>query len=161
MFTIRPIDPNSLSEIETVATRMRDTLIEVLGEDRGAQMYTLEWLIDRVRFHLDRDRCTGEVFLATNSSGDILGHTIVRLDQEENSNLIGLFSTFYISPNHRQMGIGRAFFSAGEQWFCQHGMALAVTYTHPTNIGLRTLAEKIGYRCDPINEDFVRLSKPI
>ena len=35
---------------------MRATLMEVLDPARGEAMYTIEWLVDRVRQHLDA-RC--------------------------------------------------------------------------------------------------------
>lgn len=42
---IRPINPNSLPEIEQVASRMRLTLIEVLGEREGGSMYSMDRLL--------------------------------------------------------------------------------------------------------------------
>ena len=47
-FKIRQINPSSSSEIELVAKRMRDTLMEVAGAERGEAMYSMEWLIERV-----------------------------------------------------------------------------------------------------------------
>lgn len=45
---IRPIDPLSSSEIEWVATHMWLTLMEVLGDQQGGSMYTMDWLRERV-----------------------------------------------------------------------------------------------------------------
>jgi GNAT superfamily N-acetyltransferase len=45
---IRPLDPGSEPEIDLVASRMRETLVEVLGEARGASMYSVEHFIVRV-----------------------------------------------------------------------------------------------------------------
>lgn len=50
---IREIDPILINEIELVATRMRQTLVEVLGPEKGTALYTMEWLLERVRWHLD------------------------------------------------------------------------------------------------------------
>ena len=45
---IRAIDPQSRAEVELVASRMRQTLVEVLGEEVGGNMYTMDWLgVDR------------------------------------------------------------------------------------------------------------------
>lgn len=63
-FEIRPIDSNSLPEIELVATRMRETLKEVVGAERGESMYSMDWLIDRVRFHLDPNLSTAQVLVS-------------------------------------------------------------------------------------------------
>lgn len=63
---IRPVEE---CEIEIIAERMRATLVEVLGEARGQAMYTMEWLRDRVCFHLDPARSTGAVLVAEEAGG--------------------------------------------------------------------------------------------
>src|SRR4029079_19118147 len=97
------IDPNSKGEIELVAARMRQTLVEVLGEETGGSMYSMEWLIDRVKFHLDPAKCVGVVYVAEDESG-IVGHTIVRLEDDDKFGAIGLFSTTYVIPDARRQG---------------------------------------------------------
>src|SRR5207253_11012083 len=92
------------AEIRLVAERMRLTLIEVLGEERGGGMYTPDWLIDRLKFHLDPAQCTGAVLLAETEQGQIIAHTIVRIEPDPTGN-IGLFSTFYVSPEFRKQRI--------------------------------------------------------
>jgi GNAT superfamily N-acetyltransferase len=79
---IRPINPDSSTEIELVAARMRQTLIEVISEEVGSSMYTMEWLIQRAKFHLDPAQCDGQIFVAELPSGEIVGHTIVRVEKE-------------------------------------------------------------------------------
>ncbi|MEQ1936174.1 MAG: hypothetical protein ABL962_20145, partial [Fimbriimonadaceae bacterium] len=81
--TIRPLNPNSIEEIELVAKRMRLTLMEVISVEEGEKMYTMDWLIERVKFHLDPTLCDGQVFLAEADDGTILGHTIVRIESGE------------------------------------------------------------------------------
>ncbi len=78
---IRAIDPQSPAEVELVASRMRQTLVEVLGEEVGGNMYTMDWLIQRVLWHLDPNQCVGQVFLSEDSEGHITGHTKV-LDKD-------------------------------------------------------------------------------
>jgi hypothetical protein len=60
---------------------MAETLGEVLGKARGDAMYSREWLVKRVRFHLDPSR-TADVFLAETEE-QIVGHTIVREEHKE------------------------------------------------------------------------------
>lgn len=52
---LRDLDPDRPDEIERVAQGMRQTLIEVEGEGeaRSASMYSLDWLRERLRWHLD------------------------------------------------------------------------------------------------------------
>ncbi|HLK14530.1 MAG TPA: GNAT family N-acetyltransferase [Fimbriimonadaceae bacterium] len=152
---VRPINPARDAEIELVAQRMRATLIEVLGEERGVAMYTPESLSDRVRFHLDPSRCTGEVLLAE-TDGEVCGHTIVRV-QEESGSPVGLFSTIYVDPRHRGKGVATALLERGEEWMRARGMAEFVTYTAPWNETLRHILTARGYDCEPVNDEFVRL----
>lgn len=99
---LRVINPSSIPEIELIACRMRETLIEVLGDRRGEAMYSIEWLKDRVMFHLDPARSTGQVFVAENETGEITGHFIVRIEQTESGESFGLGSTIYVVPVFRR-----------------------------------------------------------
>ena len=156
---IRPINPQSPSEVRIVAERMRLTLIEVLGQERGSEMYTMDWLEARVRYHLDPTQSIGEVLLAVDELGNVAGHTILRVEKDEDGSDFGLFSTIYVAESYRRLGIAQALISHGESWMMDHGLTLGVTYTHPKNERLHRLFGLLGYQSTPINEDFVRLSK--
>lgn len=131
--------------MDLVAHRMRLTLIEVLGEARGRTLYTLEWLQERVRWHLDPEQCTGRVLLA-DSGGDVLGHTIVRLDEERSSTHAGLFSTIYVAPEARGRGIATQLLLHGERWLARQGARESATHTAEWNERLIRLFEGQGYR---------------
>ena len=62
MHEVRPLDRDESAEIVAVADGMRATLVEVLGLARGVALYDHDWLVARVRWHLDPERCDGEVF---------------------------------------------------------------------------------------------------
>ena len=158
---IREIDPSSDEEIGLVAERMRLTLVEVLGEEEGGKMYTMEWLIDRVKFHLDPAKCTGAVYVAEALDGHIAGHTIVRLEPDEEEGFIGLFSTTYVEPESRRLGVAAELLQAGEAWMVEHGMKRAVTYTDRENEPLKKLYLAHGYGEKEMPNDFVALSKSL
>lgn len=160
MSQIRPIDRNSEREIELVAMRMRDTLVEVLGEERGGAMYTLEWLIDRAKLHLDPVNCTGEIFLAVDDSGEIVGHTIVRLEKDDTGQF-GLFSTIYVVPSARGGGHAKSLIAQGEEWFNGHGMLRLYTYTEENNEPLKRLFCAMGFHVAEIKDEFAILMKTI
>ena len=63
--TIRPINAANDAEIDWVAAGMRQTLIEVEGEVRGADLYSMDWLRARVRWHLDKNQSTAAVLVAS------------------------------------------------------------------------------------------------
>lgn len=142
---IRPIDPLSQAEVELVAERMRETLVEVVGKERGEAMYTLEWLQDRVRFHLDPKQSTAAVFLAVSSDSRVLGHTIVREEKSEDGSKHGLFSTTYVEKSSRRLGVADQLLASGEEWMRAQGLKRAATATAENNTPLIRLYEKHGY----------------
>lgn len=129
MTTLRPINPTSDAEINLVAQRMRLTLIEVEGEAVGTALYPLDWLRERVRWHLDPARARAQVCLAIDPAGDIVGHMIVRVEADDDGGRFGLFSTTYVRPESRQNGVASALLLHGEQWMCALGLPSAATWT--------------------------------
>lgn len=141
-----------------VAARMRATLVEVLGEARGAAMYDLPWLEDRVRFHLDPTRSTGAVFVAEDAT-ETLGHTIVRLERDAEG-VFGLFSTTYVAPPARRRGVAAALLDAGEAWLASHAVRGTATWTAHDNAPLIALFTRRGYVIAERADEMVRLFRP-
>jgi GNAT superfamily N-acetyltransferase len=142
---IRPLTPASLREMALVARRMRRTLIEVEGEEIGGSMYSMEWLLERVRWHLDPRSCTGEVFLAIADDAVVAGHTIVRIERPAQGEPFGLFSTTWVEPAYRRQALAAALLRRGEQWMAEQGVATASTWTSSTNAPLIALYARHGY----------------
>lgn len=158
---IRPLDPSSAAEIDLVAGRMRETLVEVLGDARGTALYTMDWLRDRVRWHLDPEKTTARIFLAELAGGHVAGHTIVRVDRDDDGRPIGLFSTTFVEPASRRLAIATSLVRCGEAWLTERGMTVLVTDTSRTNTKLIRLFEKHGYRIVLAVEDMVRLARTL
>jgi GNAT superfamily N-acetyltransferase len=125
---------------------MRATLVEVEGEETGIALYTMDWLRERVRWHLNADLVTARVFLAEDNKGVILGHTIVRREFENDGREYGLVSTTYVLPEFRRAGVAEAFLQAGEEWMRSLGLGSCATWTSSTNHKLIRMYEKHGYR---------------
>jgi GNAT superfamily N-acetyltransferase len=141
---IRPIDPDSDTEFAFVADRMRQTLVEVEGE-AGRTLYTLDWLRDRVAFHLDPTRSTGAVFVAIGAGGELAGHTIVRAEHHPDGRRFGLFSTTWVEPPARRTGVADRLLEQGEGWMRAHSLTEAATWISSTNHKLIALYAKRGY----------------
>lgn len=154
---IRPIHSLDLEEIQWVAAGMRRTLMEVLGDLEGRELYSPKWLEQRVRFHLDRDRCLGQVLICVSAAGCRLGYTIVRREASD----LGLFSTTYVEPGWRRQGVAQALLARAEEWMRMHGLARAVTYTAEHNVKLQRLYLGRGYRMFPVENGFVQLMKEL
>lgn len=157
---LRDIDPACDAEIAVVAERMRLTLMEVVGTEAGEAMYTMDWLVQRVRFHLDPGQCRGRVIVAE-AEGEIVGHTILRRQTEETWGEFGLFSTFYVVPEWRRRGVADRFVTVGEAWFLDEGLPQARTYTAHDNRPLHGLMERHGYAIDLRRDDMVSFVKTL
>lgn len=155
--TIEALDPENRKHLETVARRMRSTLAEVVDPGKGPNMYSMDWLRARVLFHLDASQCNGAVFLAWRNAKEIVGHTILREAQDENGAPYGLFSTFYVSPEARRLGVGTALVDCGEAWFQEQGLNAFATNTAADNQKLIGLLEKRGYRIAITRDSMVHL----
>ncbi|NQU49728.1 MAG: GNAT family N-acetyltransferase [Planctomycetes bacterium] len=143
--TIRPINRCSDAEILLVAQKMRQTLIEVLGEKKGNDIYSLEWLIQRVEWHLDCQQTVAEIYLAEDNQGTIVGHTIVRKDFNSNKRVIGLFSTTFVAPSFRKTGVATELLEEGEKWILEQGLLSSETHTAEDNLKLINLFQQRGY----------------
>lgn len=145
------------AEIRLIASRMRATLVEVLGHTRGDTMYDMAWLEDRVREHLDDARCCGAVFVARGEDGAIIGHTIVRVEEPDIGRPHGLFSTSYVVDGARRAGVASELLDAGEAWMQKMGMMEFATHTAHDNVGLIGLYEGRGYEIARRRDEMVRL----
>lgn len=158
---IRELEARATEEVELVAQRMRATLVHVLGEERGTALYTLDWLRERVRFHLDPQRSTAKVFLAELSPGVVAGHTIVRREEPEDEPPFGLFSTIYVEPSSRRQGVATALLRRGEEWFRAQDLARAATNTAEHNQPLIEQFGRQGYEIAFAADEMVHLSKSL
>lgn len=142
---IRELDPTAENEIALVAQRMRDTLIEVEGPEAGTALYSMEWLVQRVRWHLDSANTCAKIFLAQDEDGQILGHTIVRREYDDQGLAYGLFSTTYVIPVARKAGVAQELLLSGECWMQTLALPASATWTSSTNHKLIHLYRKHGY----------------
>lgn len=102
---IREIDPTNKEEIKLVAQRMQSTLIDVLGKRARVSLYTLDWLEDRVKWHLNPSQTRAKIFLSENFAKEITGQAIGRIEMGDDGIEFGYFSTIYIASEF-QAGAG-------------------------------------------------------
>ena len=114
-------------------------------------MYSMDWLRQRVLWHLDPTEVIGQVFVAVNAQEGIVGHSIVRLEIEVGGddfiNTVGLFSTTYVEPASRQFGVATLLLERGEQWMLEQEMTEAVTYTDANNVKCKTYTLGMDTQC--------------
>jgi GNAT superfamily N-acetyltransferase len=145
---------------------MRATLIEVEGFERGYSLYSPEWLRDRVRWHLQPDKCRGRVLLIGMPQQEPAGHTILRIEADCSS-LFGLVSTTYVVPTMRRRGLATRLLHAAEHWFISEGAQSACTWTSSTNQPLIGLYKRHGYVVtdsapnDLTGTDMIKLSRSL
>lgn len=156
---IRELDPESKEEISLVALRMRKTLIEVLGEEKGSALYSMEWLTNRVLWHLDPNQTTANIFLIENNNHEILGHAIARIDKDESGNPYGYFSTVFIEPSSRNKGLATSLVLQVESWFKELRMGKIIYNTAENHSKLIRMFEGLGFQITHREPEMVQLTK--
>jgi GNAT superfamily N-acetyltransferase len=160
MNNIRDININSEEEILLVASRMQSTLVEVLGEVKGKSLYSMDWLTERVQWHIDLIP-KAKILLLENETGNILGHAIVRDEQVESGNRFAYFSTIYVVPASRGKGLAKDLMNAVEKW-CEDQEINIVRYNtaidHPVII---KLFKNNGYQVTHEENEMVQLTKEL
>ncbi|WP_423596515.1 GNAT family N-acetyltransferase [Roseateles sp. MS654] len=144
-FHLRDIAAVDTDAIDLIAQRMRATLVEVEGEREGTAMYSMDWLRDRVRWHLDPAAARARVVVAENNRGEVVGHTIFRVEADPADAELGLISTTYVAPEVRRHGVAGLLLSCAEAWFRDLGLGRSATWTSATNAPLIGLYERYGY----------------
>lgn len=162
---VRRLEPDERATIDLIARRMRLTLVEVLGDDRADEMFDHADLVARVEWHLDRfdPERHADVFVASDASGRITGHTLVRMERDDpfETQPVGLFATTYVVPAARRSGVASALLRRGELWMRRQGLDTAVTFTDPSNERLRLLYARHGYQWERVDDEWVRASKTL
>lgn len=156
---IREINPSSSDEIDLVANRMRLTLVEVVGDERGSTMYSPEWLKQRVLWHVKE--AEGKVFVAVGSDGVISGQAIGRVENSESIGRHGYFSTIYVAPEFRRQGIAQKLLENIEVWFTQKHLTTFIYNTAKNHAPILHLFGKNGYAVTHTADEMVQLSKNI
>lgn len=156
---IREIDRSNRGEIDLIAQRMRQTLVDVLGEEKGGSMYTMEWLRDRVLWHLDETATTAKIFLSENQDGKITGQAIARIELSDDGEQYGYFSTIYVDPAFRRQGWAKSFLKCVEEWFTEKNMPKIIYNTAQSNSTVIDLFCKHGYAVTHTESDMVQLTK--
>ncbi len=140
---LRALTLDDTAAIDLVAQRMRATLVEVEGEQAGGSMYSMDWLRDRVRWHLDGR--AAEVVVAEDPAGAISGHTIYRIETGAGDTPFGLVSTTYVVPEARRLGVAQQLLERAESWFRARGLPQCCTWTSSTNTPLIALYKRNGF----------------
>lgn len=139
---LRALDAQNAAELAWVAQGMQATLIEVEGEAIGRSLHSLDWLRERVRWHLAHP-CAA-VWLVLEGER-ILGHSIVRAEGQV-ADLHGLVVTTYVLPAARRRGIAQQLLDHDEAWMRGQGLRESRTWTGVNNRPLIALYERQGYR---------------
>lgn len=147
------LSPDDDATIDLVAQRMRLTLVEVLDEERADEMFEHEALVERVRWHLDRDVARhAEVFIAA-IDGEVVGHTMVRVETVDDEEL-GLFATTYVVPSARRAGVATSLLQMGEAWMRERAIRTAATFTDADNERLLAFYRAHGYECTQVDDEW-------
>ncbi len=159
--TIRPVNAANQAEIDWVAAGMRKTLIEIEGEVVGTELYSMDWLRDRVRWHVDAGQSSACVFVAQRvadgGKNNIIGHMIVRVEADDAGRQFGLVSTTYVEPAARRLGVATQLLIQGQVWMINQKLSRAATWTSAANLPLIMLYHQLGF--EPVERHIHEVTK--
>lgn len=152
---IRTLNPKSDKEINLVASRMQKTLVDVLGKKEGEHYYSKDWLLDRVKYHMQLGEAAS-IFLSEEVFGQISGQAIVRIEKEDGE-YYGYFSTIYVVDEYRRKGKAKLIIEAVMEW-CHSKNLTKVTYnTAKNHVPIIRLFKGFGFRERLSEKNMVRL----
>ncbi len=160
-FRIRPLDFESESEVLVVAERMRETLVEVLGETRGSSMYSMDWLCERVRTHRDPGDTSRGVYVVEDSHQRIAGHVMARTEAAEDGTTLLHFSTIFVEPRLRRAGLASSLVAFVERWARESRCSKIIYNTAIDHTAILGLFAKHGYVITHRTEEMVQLTKSL
>ncbi len=158
MLKIRELNPNSKEEIELVASRMRNTLIDVLGQEKAEAMYSMDWLRERVMWHLSAEK-EAKVLLA--EADEVVGQAIIRIEIDDKKDRFGYFSTIYVAPEFRSQGIAKKLIQRVEAWCSEKKLPYIIYNTAHDNDRLIEILRKFSYQIVTKTMDMVQLKKSL
>jgi GNAT superfamily N-acetyltransferase len=157
-FRSRQLDRGAEAEIRWVASHMKQTLVEVLGQEKGSSLYTDDWLINRVRWHLDPNLTTAKV-LIVEQGPTLVAHAIARTESDSDSSVYGYFSTIFVLPEARHQGIASSLILEVEAWFKTLKMKKIVYHTAEDHSKVIRLFERHGFTVTHRENQMVQLTK--
>lgn len=140
---------------------MGETLIEVLGPGRAGAVHSEAEIRERLLWHVEPVAGRrAHALVSVDSHGRLSGHTLLRVERE-NSQDIGLVATTYVAPPYRRQGLAARLLVAGEAWLSSQGVVELATYTDAHNTPLQELYLKHGYSATRLDDEWVRLCRPL
>ena len=158
---IREINALSAAEIGLVAARMRQTLVEVLGEEQGTTLYSTDWLLQRVRWHLDPKQTVARIFVAEDAEARLIGHAIARIEHDADGHTFGYFSTVFVDPPSRSRGVATALIRHVESWLRSKRTPRITYNTAANHVKLIRLFERHGFQITLRSGEMVQLTKEL
>lgn len=160
-FRIREINRESEEEISLVVAGMRQTMIERMGEERGTAIYSMDWLKDRLLWHLDPQQTTAKVWVLEDAAAQVVAHAIARVERDEEAKAYGYFSTVFVAPEVRNRGLAKILLSQVESWFKDLNMPKIVYNTAANHEQLIRLFGRHGYTITHREDEMVQLTKSL
>lgn len=158
---IRPLDSTSTEEIALIADRMKKTLVDVMGEEKGSSYYPDDFFLERLKWHIDlKDHCE---LLVCELGQQIVAHAIVRVenDEEIHHKPFSYFSTIYTAPEWRRRGLARQLIEKVHEWSLKKSLDKITYSTAKNHHGLISLFEEFGYNIIVETDEMVRMAKEL
>ena len=147
-YTLRPLNPDSEREMNTVTVFSMMTLWESRPELRidPAQIPDFGFSATHRMYQAGIGNPNQRYLIALDGDANIVGHSIVGLRTGEGDDRYGYFWSRYVLPAHRRKGLASRFMDEALTWFQQKGVKRAEVHIHLSNLALRKVFERKGFR---------------
>lgn len=147
MFTIRPLNPNSDREMNTVVAFSVMTLWESRPELRvdPATVPDFGFASTRSLYQQGVKDPTQQFLIALDHEARIVGHSIINMRTGNDGTRFGYFWSRYVLPEARRKGLSRAFYERAMSWFAEQSAETAEVHVHVDNTVLRNIYEALGF----------------
>lgn len=147
-YTLRPLNPSSEREMDTIVAFSMMTLWESRPELRidPARVPDFGFAATQKLYKAGLQNPNQRYLIALDADANIVGHSIIGLRTGEGDEKYGYFWSRYVLPNHRKKGVAGQFMTEALQWFNSRGVGRAEVHVHHSNTPLRHLFEKNGFK---------------
>lgn len=152
-YKLREINENNPLEIDWVTKHTMATVLESIPEFENdpaqAHKQFSNFTFPQMRKMIVNDLPNNNhriLVVEELNTGNIVGHSIFSVKENEDGMKYGFCFTRFIAPNHRKKGLATKLLQQAEEWWEMNGARYIIAHTHVTNSKLQQLFLKFGFK---------------
>ena len=147
-YKLRDLDQGNEAEFDRIVEFCLETIRETLPEIREnpESLPNNDFPSMKSMLRLSFGNPEKRFVVIEDENGNIVGHSIFKIDSNDTGERFGYLFTRYVLPEHRKKGLGSKLLEEALQWFDKVGMDRVDAATHINNLPLQGLLQKYGFK---------------